>query len=286
MYCKYCGNKLTSNSKYCNKCGKAKEENATTTDTGEVGKGRAIASLVIGIISILFGYIFLPLPIIGLVMGCSYKGKCSEKTAGVILNVIGLILSIISLILTIIFSILLVTAIVNSDVTDKIISGNIEVEDIGEWEEYSKYVIDSDILDHTITLTGNWKELSTDRSYLIIKDDEYIFFEDVNNMENNYQMGTYKRINNMSDLGIDRSFYGKFIDKFIGKIFENLDDQNFYLININPTKTVMYGEEVNREYEEDELIKSLYIKDEDGVVELTISGFEDGRVEHYYKVIE
>ena len=286
MYCKYCGNKLTNNSKFCNKCGKPREEETPTTNINEQGKGRAIASLVIGIITILFGYIFLPLPIIGLVMATSYKGKCAEKTAGIILNTIGLVLSILSVIFTIIFSIFIFKAVVNGNITDNFIIGDVEVEDIGEWEEYSKYVIETDELDTTTDMIGNWKELADERSYLIIKDNEYIYYEDIGNMENNYQMGTYTRLESLADLNIGRGIYNKFFSKVIGNIFEKLDDQNFYIIALNPTKTIMYGEEVNNEYEEDELLRTLYIREEDGVVELTVSGYEEDEVKHFYKVIE
>ena len=96
MYCKKCGNKLSKADKFCKECGTKVNEEVTTSEGIKIPESRsaAIASLVIGIISFIFGYIFIPLPIIGLIIGICQKGKHPEKTAGIILNVVSLIFSV------------------------------------------------------------------------------------------------------------------------------------------------------------------------------------------------
>ncbi|MBR2151796.1 MAG: hypothetical protein IJ944_00735, partial [Clostridia bacterium] len=83
----------------------------------EVGKNQAVASMVLGIITvslpvlsvcigqgvgIIFGFIFLAASIVGLVMASSAKKKGyvgGMATAGNVLNIIGLIISAIMIIL-------------------------------------------------------------------------------------------------------------------------------------------------------------------------------------------
>lgn len=75
--------------------------------------GLATASLIIGILSLVLtfsGFIFIPplglLPIVGIILGCIYKGKRypvgkGSSTAGIICSVIALILSILFLVLVV-----------------------------------------------------------------------------------------------------------------------------------------------------------------------------------------
>ena len=115
MNCKVCGKELKKGAKFCTECGTKVTEVVNTTEKIEpevtvttttytpVNKGKAVASLVIGIISFFMGSLFLPLPIIGLALGLSQKEKCGEKTAGIIINAIMLVISIISWIFVIVF---------------------------------------------------------------------------------------------------------------------------------------------------------------------------------------
>ena len=104
MHCSVCGTVLESGATYCHECGtkvsksksevKSKErvsENVTKSVITP-SKGPAIASMVMGIISMILGFWVIPLPIIGLILGLTYKGKCGEKTAGIILNSISLVM--------------------------------------------------------------------------------------------------------------------------------------------------------------------------------------------------
>jgi len=278
MFCKYCGKKMTKNDKYCASCGKSTiEEEIKPINVNELGKGRAIASLVIGIISVIFAG-FIPLPIIGLILGYSYKGKCTEKTAGIILNIIGIILSVIIFVFFVIFGIVVIS--------DAISDGNlidINIEKPDEWDNYSKY-IENDELDFSTSIVGNWKELSTYKSYLTFSENEYYFYDDINNMEKNYTTGTYTLYNGMEELSKleeEKSFITDLLNKLInGKIAEN-----FYIIKLNPIRTIKDGVEVSNETDEDKLYRTIYIDTYSEAIELTMSGYSNNETKHYYKIL-
>jgi uncharacterized OB-fold protein len=127
MICKVCGKELRKDAKFCTECGTKVDVNTanikaeepvkpiTVDSTSNVNsayvpfnKSKAVASLVLGIISLLLGGISLPLSITGLVLGLNQKEKCGEKTAGIILNTIAIVISVISIILVTIFIIAIV----------------------------------------------------------------------------------------------------------------------------------------------------------------------------------
>ena len=128
MICKKCGANIPDGSAICNYCGEVHRENTLiseqptkgTPPKNENGKNQAVASMVLGIITvslpvlsvcigqgvgIIFGFIFLAASIVGLVMASSAKKKGyvgGMATAGNVLNIIGLIISAIMIILGII----------------------------------------------------------------------------------------------------------------------------------------------------------------------------------------
>lgn len=87
MKCKYCNSDIEDGAKFCPSCGKS-------VDGPRINNGLAVASLVLGIISLIGGFATIIIPIIGLVLGLSHKEKCSEKTLGVTLNAVGLVLGL------------------------------------------------------------------------------------------------------------------------------------------------------------------------------------------------
>ena len=126
MNCNFCGKELKEGAKFCTECGRKVEEaktgdtkgsitvEKTTTITNTdvpVSNSKAVASLVLGILSLFLGVIFLPIPIVGLILGIAQKGKSGLKTAGIILNAIFLVLSIITWIFVAIF----IVAIIQSE---------------------------------------------------------------------------------------------------------------------------------------------------------------------------
>lgn len=79
--------------------------NAPVDNQPEGGKGMAVASMILGIVSIVMlccsQYISLPCAIIGLILGIVHKkknGKNGMATAGVVCSIISLVLSILLII--------------------------------------------------------------------------------------------------------------------------------------------------------------------------------------------
>ena len=122
MFCKYCGNNLNANDKFCKNCGgkvevveQKKEEpktvepafNVNTQNTQtqiktEKLKGLKIASLVLGIISLVFfilNILMLPLEIVGIVLAIVYMVKNKKFCAGIVLNIIALLISVLIFVL-------------------------------------------------------------------------------------------------------------------------------------------------------------------------------------------
>ena len=99
MYCKSCGTKLKKDAKYCHICGEVissdEEEKVENKSSSSEGKGFAIASVVLGGCSLIFGYAFIFLPIIGLILGLCNKEKNPLRTIGIVLNSVGIGLIII-----------------------------------------------------------------------------------------------------------------------------------------------------------------------------------------------
>ena len=108
MYCINCGNKLDKDAKFCKECG---TKTSRVIDTSEEitnryipkSKGLATASMILGIISLLLGFIIVPLPIIGLVLGLCQKGRCGEKVAGIVLNAFALFIIVLTWFLVFVF---------------------------------------------------------------------------------------------------------------------------------------------------------------------------------------
>ena len=216
-------------------------------------------------------------------MGCSYKGKCSEKTAGIILNTIGLIFSIITTILLVFFLSFVGKSIINE-------IDNFDIDQIGEWEEYSKYVVETDVLDSTSTLVGNWKELAEERSYLKFDSEgNYYYYSNINDMESNYTVGTYKLLENIYD-SEEININIPILNKYVNKIMDIVSSSNIHFFELKPTKIVKNSVlvQMNDDYEEYEGMYLISLHDE--IVELTI-GYEyddygEDDVKHYYKVLE
>ena len=92
MYCSNCGSELPSDAKFCSNCGNEVNKSDNTF---------AIVSIIVGVISFLGGFFFIPLPIIGLVLALKQKDKSTESIIGIIINSISLFFAIISLVIII-----------------------------------------------------------------------------------------------------------------------------------------------------------------------------------------
>lgn len=137
MFCKYCGTEVDANTNFCSSCGKKLIE-VNKSQTSNKGKGKAISSMVLGIIAITWAFLVavslesipslskeimlegtnivpaiigafiglnilsLPTGITGLALGLSSKYKSGMRTSGIVTCSLSLLVALISLILMII----------------------------------------------------------------------------------------------------------------------------------------------------------------------------------------
>ena len=99
MYCTKCG-KETKSGNFCQYCGQPLNIQQVTPP--EKNK-KEIAGLIIGIISLVFNFVFffisIPLSIIGIVISKKAKKETNKGNAGLVMNIISLVFSIIELII-------------------------------------------------------------------------------------------------------------------------------------------------------------------------------------------
>ena len=99
MFCPKCGKQNEENVKYCSKCGASLTEEKKEIKNQKGNEGLGVASLVIGIISILFALTLniwtIFIPVIGLILGIVNKATGHKKFSGIVLNIISIVLSII-----------------------------------------------------------------------------------------------------------------------------------------------------------------------------------------------
>ena len=159
MYCSNCGTKNEENSKFCTNCGKElkkveekkktkKEEIKEQINITDIGTkvnnkpvvstppkdSNGIASIVLGVISLFIP--FIPIPIVGLILGIKTNDKGS-KAAGIILNAIGIVISLFAIL---VFALIIIFAVV--DGTSNPIESIIEPTPVIEDQENTKYVGD------------------------------------------------------------------------------------------------------------------------------------------------
>ena len=94
-FCTHCGNEINENADVCIKCGCMVKKNTSTPTNEEKAK----VSLILGIIGIVFAWIFALVghitSIIGIIIGIK-EYKETEKMTGLILSIIGEVCSIFS----------------------------------------------------------------------------------------------------------------------------------------------------------------------------------------------
>ena len=126
MKCNYCGADNKEGAKFCASCGaelkekkKATKKETTkeevksevkevkpvqqTTTPAKVTDGKATASLVLGICSLVVWCLTFPLSLIGLILGIASHERSGKRTAGIVINAVGLVLSILCIVISIWF---------------------------------------------------------------------------------------------------------------------------------------------------------------------------------------
>jgi hypothetical protein len=311
MYCKNCGKEVKEGEKFCRECGTSldnnvtKEEKAapikvdnTTATDAPVNKGLAIASLVLGIASFIFGWFLLPLPIIGLILGIVQKGKCGEKTAGIILNSISLGLIIIA---TLVLGSLFVTVLGNiedhcpdGECIDNVIEEIEEENNDDETGEILDYLRPWNLYKHLrqgqlgkeLTLEGGWRYLGTAKEYYTFRNGEFYWYKDVDNKEDNYYYGTYtfvKGVEGISSLGIT----SERIDAFKKNLDPNISDDMIYSLVLTPSKLVSNGiDKSNTDTKGGVTWLSVWVLVDHGVdgIEAQVYHADDNQTAYYVKL--
>ena len=188
MKCDKCGNEIKEGEVYCKICG---------NKIGMPNNTLAIISIVIGVMSIFLGTIFIPISIIGLIIGICQSDKSPLKTTGIVLNIVGFTIGLIlwALIFSFIFNV------GNTIIDDKTNNGFIDntIETIKKfigfevdskyWDEYKDER--QGALGKEQTLTGLWKQLGETNNYYELTEDTICIYDDIEN-KNNSKCGTYK----------------------------------------------------------------------------------------------
>ena len=112
MYCRKCGNKVNDGNKFCTKCGfDLSQNNINKQNKKSNADGKAVASLIIGFISLFLSFtlsiLLFPLELIGLILGITSKTSCSEKTAGIVINIVSMVISVLTFIALIVFIVII-----------------------------------------------------------------------------------------------------------------------------------------------------------------------------------
>lgn len=166
MFCNKCGLKTNGNEKFCVGCGSpinqqvnnnvAYSYNNQMNNANNPKQGKSIASLVLGIISIIFSFplsiIILPISIVGLILGIVDKNKNGKSVAGIILNSI----SIVSAITSIFFFGLFIWAFGSGDI---FYGDGYEIDYDSNWSSVE--------LKKTDGTTGEGLEYKSSKSYLV-----------------------------------------------------------------------------------------------------------------------
>ena len=191
MKCNYCGADNKEGAKFCASCGaelkekKKKEEvkeekvevktEPVKVETKEqVTDGKATASLVLGICSLLIWCLTFILSLIGLILGIASKERSGKRTAGIVLNSIGLFFSTITIIIAFTFG-----TIVNTAINEFYRSGSIE--DFFETIEKEIEKAENEENNNTPVITDSSKIVGNDNFGYVKVPASWVEFHDVDN---------------------------------------------------------------------------------------------------------
>lgn len=195
MKCSKCGESVKDGDMFCHHCGN--QVRGTTEKKPDITF--AIISVVLGGLSFLFGALFFPISIIGLILGICQKEKTPLKTVGIVLNSIGLFISIIVFTLFISFIVNVKNNVVDNknvhDFVEDIIEDNIDFDedkfdalDEDKWNKYES--LREGAQGKEMNIEGTWRMLSSDNINITLKDG-YLTSHNEDN-ENNSESGKYE----------------------------------------------------------------------------------------------
>ncbi len=193
MKCNYCGADNKEGAKFCASCGaelKEKKKETKKEETKEVKEiktepvkvetkeqvtdGKATASLVLGICSLLIWCLTFILSLIGLILGIASKERSGKRTAGIVLNSIGLFFSTITIIIAFTFG-----TIVNAAINEFYRSGSIE--DFFETIEKEIEKAENEENNNTPVITDSSKVVGNDNFGYVKVPASWVEFHDVDN---------------------------------------------------------------------------------------------------------
>ena len=196
MKCNYCGADNKEDAKFCASCGAELKEKKKETKKEEpkvekvevkevksepVKDGKATASLVLGICSLVIWCLTWILSLIGLILGIASKERSGKRTAGIVINAIALAISTICAIIC-----MMSWAIIGVAIDEYTRSGNIDdffetIENEVEKQENNNIVTPS-----TPVITDSSKIVGTDYYGYVKVPTTWVEFKDVDN-SNVYQ---------------------------------------------------------------------------------------------------
>ena len=196
MFCPKCSKENEENVKFCSKCGTSLTEEKKEVKEVKENEGLGVASLVIGIISILFALTLniwtILIPIIGLIFGIVNKATGHKKISGIVLNIIAIILSIIMFFVwTIVFGIAI-------GKTAEEASKNVDKEKVNKTLNQIYNEVERSTTEYYVAGRYNCKSFDgsgASGDYIVrfeLNRDNTFLWGKYNDTRNNYVKGTYK----------------------------------------------------------------------------------------------
>lgn len=175
MYCTKCGNKLSTNDKFCTECGHENMEYNTIKVNNNSDSNLFLVFSVIAVVLFWVPIVSIPISIINMV-----KSKNSSSR-----NVV-IPLGVVSIVLSVLFTIIVVGVVL---FTYMIADSELDDVDIN-WDDYVDEFYDYDE-DNYFDIKGySW--LGSDKSVLYLENDmSYVWYLDDSNHSDNYTSGNY-----------------------------------------------------------------------------------------------
>lgn len=186
-YCSKCGEENLSNATFCKSCGSELTNAIVINNEVKKKEGLGIASIVLGVISLVLALIFnifiIPIALVGLILGIINKAMKGKKFAGIILNALAIILSVIVFLVILFIMGIGISEFVSSD----------------EGKDFlNKFYNELDRQTSDNYVSGTWNCKSFDGSgesdnYIVTMklNNDYTFYWGKYNDDENYVTGTY-----------------------------------------------------------------------------------------------